>query len=399
MVSQEAVGRVVVAMAFVAAAATQGAAQTSFKVGEKEVQVHGFVQQGFVASSGNNFLTLQSEDGSGAMTDGGVNVSTKLHEKVRVGMQLYARNVGQFGNGHPEVDWAYVDYSAKPWLGIRAGKVKTTLGLINDTQDMEFLHTWALLPQAVYPLDLRSVMIAHTGADVYGRVGLKKAGSLAYTAYGGVMPDDKRGGYRYGLEDIGLTVLGDIDKAGGGYDLRWTLPIDGMQFGFSHFMSSGEMNFRSATAPIPLHLDLTTWDSQSVYADYQKDNWHFSGEWRRQYIELVVTPSAAPTAPIDNRSWFLSGAYRIAKPVEVGAYYSRFVANTSLPASLDSNHVSGPALTARFDVMRYMSVKVEGHFMDGYGDPAQPHGFYVRNNTTGFKERTNMLVVRTAFAF
>jgi hypothetical protein len=164
-------------------------------------------------------------------------------------------------------------------------------------------------------------------------------------------------------------------------------------------MSSGEMNFLSATAPIPLHLDLTTWDSHAIYGDYQKDNWHFSGEWRRQYIELVITPSAEPTAPIDNRSWFLAAAYRIAKPVEIGAYYSRFVANAALDASLDSNHVSGPVMTARFDLMRYMSVKVEGHFMDGYGDPAQPHGFYVRNNTSGFKERTNMLIVRTAFAF
>jgi Gram-negative porin len=400
MVSQKTVCRVVAAMAFVVAGAAQGSAQTSFKVGEKEVQVHGFIQQGFVASSGNNFLTLQSGDGSGAMTDGGVNVSSKLHKKVRVGMQLYARNVGQFGNGHPEVDWAFVDYSAKPWLGIRAGKVKTTLGLINDTQDMEFLHTWALLPQAVYPLDLRSVSIAHTGLDVYGRVNMKKAGSLAYTAYGGRLPDDLRGGYRYGIEDTGLTIGGDIDRAGGGYDLRWTLPIEGAQFGFSQFMVDGELNLISRQAPVPLHVDIPSWDTHAVYGDYQKDNWHFSGEWRRQYVKLHITPSLGPpAAPIDSRAWFLSAAYRVAKPVEVGAYYQKSIAHAERDASLDNNHVSGPVLTARFDPVRYVSVKVEGHFIDGYGDLTNPHGFYLRNNTSGFKSDTHMLVVRTAFSF
>jgi len=51
-------------------------------------------------------------------------------------------------------------------MGFRAGKVKTALGLYNDTQDAESLHTWALLPQALYPTDLRTSLIAHTGGDV-----------------------------------------------------------------------------------------------------------------------------------------------------------------------------------------------------------------------------------------
>jgi len=38
-----------------------------------------------------------------------------------------------------------------PWFGVRGGKVKTVIGLSNDTQDYEFLNTFALLPQSVYP--------------------------------------------------------------------------------------------------------------------------------------------------------------------------------------------------------------------------------------------------------
>ena len=47
-------------------------------------------------------------------------------------------------------------------------------------------------------LDLRAVTIAHVGVDFYGNVGLAGAGSLQYTGYFGEIPDDKKGGYRYG---------------------------------------------------------------------------------------------------------------------------------------------------------------------------------------------------------
>jgi hypothetical protein len=379
--------------------AAQADAQSTLTVAGREVQLHGFVQQGFVFTSDNNFLTMGSDNGSGEMTDGGINASTKFNDKLRVGAQLYVRNLGQFGNGRVELDWVFADYQVNEKIGFRGGKVKTSLGLINDTQDMEFLHTWALLPQSVYPLDLRSVTIAHTGGDVYGRFNTKKAGSVAYVAYAGVMPDDKRGGYRYGLEDSGLGIIGDIERQGGGGDLRWTAPLDGLQIGVSHLETRGKLVLRSPQAPIPLNVDLQAWNITSLYSDYQYEDWHFSAEWRRQYTKVVVTPSAAPSTPIDSRGWFVSAAYRVAKPVELGTYYAHYVANTAFDSSLDNNHLNGPVVTARFDFARYVTVKAEAHFVDGYGNPQSPHGFYQRNNRGGLADGTNMFVLRTAFSF
>jgi hypothetical protein len=374
-------------------------AQSTLKVAGREVQLHGFVQQGVVFSSDNNFLTMGTDNGSGEMTDGGINASTKINDKLRIGAQLYARNLGQFGNGRVELDWVFADYQVNEKIGFRGGKVKTSLGLINDSQDMEFLHTWALLPQSVYPLDLRSVTIAHTGGDVYGRINAKKAGSFAYTAYVGILPDDKRGGYRYGIEDRGLGIIGDIKRHGGGGDLRWTAPLEGLQVGVSHMETRGEFNLRSPQVPIPLNVDMQAWNITALYSDYQYEDWHFSAEWRRTLAKLVVTPSAAPTAPIDSRGWFMSGAYRVAKPLELGAYYSRYVADNRFDAGLDNNHLSGPTVTAKYDFPRYVSLKAEGHFLDGTGDPLSPRGFYQRNNPGGLDNGTTMFVLRTAFSF
>src|ERR1039458_2704227 len=115
-----------------------------FNLFDRKVQIHGFASQGFVYTNTNNWLTMNSNQGSGAFTDFAVNVSTSVTDKLRVGAQLYDRNLGQLGQYHPSLDWAVADYRFKSWFGVRGGKVKTTLGLYADTQDLDFLRTFAL---------------------------------------------------------------------------------------------------------------------------------------------------------------------------------------------------------------------------------------------------------------
>jgi hypothetical protein len=44
-------------------------------------------------------------------------------------------------------------------------------------------------------------------------------------------------------------------------------------------------------------------------------------------------------------------------------------------------------------------VKVEGHFMDGWGGTMSPNGFYTTDNPSGILPKTNLLLVRTGFSF
>jgi hypothetical protein len=144
-----------------------------FKILDREVALHGFVSQGFVYTNTNNWLTMDSNQGSPGMTEFGFNLSTNVTDKLRVGAQLYDRNLGQLGQYHPSLDWAVADYRFASWFGIRGGKVKTALGLYTDTQDLDFLRVFALLPQSIYPTDLRDATIAHLGGDIYGSISLK----------------------------------------------------------------------------------------------------------------------------------------------------------------------------------------------------------------------------------
>jgi hypothetical protein len=47
----------------------------------------------------------------------------------------------------------------------------------------------------------------------------------------------------------------------------------------------------------------------------------------------------------------------------------------SFDISLPGNHVFDKVVTARVDLTNFWSVKVEAHFMDGYGGNRSPNGF------------------------
>ena len=53
---------------------------------------------------------MHSNRGSGAFTDFGFNVSTAISDKLRIGAQVYDRNLGNLGEWHPSLDWAVADY-------------------------------------------------------------------------------------------------------------------------------------------------------------------------------------------------------------------------------------------------------------------------------------------------
>ena len=213
-----------------------------FRLFDRTVQVHGFASQGFVYTSANNWLTMKTSQGSAEFTDFGANASVQVTDRLRIGAQLYDHNIGNLGEWHPALDWAFADYQWRPWLGFRGGKVKTIIGLYNDVQDYEFLTTFALLPQSVYPIDMHDANIAHEGGDLYGEVPLgSRAGTLSYTVYRGSRWDSYYGGYPYALRKtaapINLTSIGGYQYGG---DLRWQTPLAGLQCGISRMNQHDE---------------------------------------------------------------------------------------------------------------------------------------------------------------
>ena len=142
----------------------------------KGIDIHGFASQGYLYSDENNFFTANTKDGTFAYNEVGINFSTQPIDDLRIGMQLFSRDLGEMGNNDITVDWALGDYRVKDWLGIRAGKIKRPLGLYNDVRDADMARTVIFLPQGIYPEIQRDVINAIQGAELYGNLPLSSAG-------------------------------------------------------------------------------------------------------------------------------------------------------------------------------------------------------------------------------
>jgi hypothetical protein len=374
-----------------------------FKLFDRDVQIHGFATQGFVHTNENNWLTMETTNvGSGEFSDFGANASTQITDNLRIGAQFYDRNLGGIGKWYPTLDWAYAQYKFKSWFGIRGGRVKTVLGLYNDTQDLDFLHPFALLPQSMYSIDVRDSTIAHDGGDLFGDIRLgSKYGSLSYTAYAGHRSNSTHGGVAYLIASDGLVFnyLSGIQYGG---DLRWQTPLKGLLIGASrqNQLNDGSYTFNSPGGPVPIkNSDRADWINQ-FYGEYTWKKLLLDSEFRRSW-DGTGTPGV-DESQIDVHAWYVAGAYRIVKRLQVGSYYSHYWVNFPIanltPAG--SGHSDDKVVTGRVDINRYFNIKIEGHFIDGYGYPAvSPIGFYYANNPNGLQNDTKALVVKGGFNF
>jgi hypothetical protein len=353
------------------------------------IGVHGFVSQGFLFSSRNNYLSMKSSDGSPQWTDGAVSISDSLADNLRVGIQLHMYQLGEFGGSNVQVDWASGDYRVKDHFGIRAGKVKTVWGLFNDSQDVDAIFLWILLPQGSYSIDHKSFYLAHVGGDVYGDISLgKRTGKLHYDGYAGQATVDLNDGYIKQFAESGLVFTSSLGGKTYGGDLQWETPLKGLTIG-----SSGNMQAVDGTAPAgSIHSPAKL--VPSMYARFSRGKVYFAAEYDRIPIHATVTiGSAVIPFVVDGRSWFVMGSYRLRKNVQVGSYYSHYV-NKSLDTTQPANYSKDWVVSGRYDFNTYVYAKIEGHFLHGTG-----LGYYGSTNPNGLAPNSKMLAAKIGFSF
>jgi len=409
----------------VAFAVSIAARAQEFKLFDRTVQVHGFASQGFVHTNDNNWLTMNtSHVGSGQFTDFGANASVQVTDRFRIGAQIFGRELGQLGRWHPQLDWAVADLHFQPWLNFRAGKIKTAVGLYNDTQDEDFLHTFVLLPQGVYPTDMRDSTLSHIGGDLYGTVDFgHRMGKFSYTAYGGELRESIYGGYPHLLQIHGIYIKHSGGPTVGG-DLRWKTPVKGLLAGISYeknmITNTGILNPSVALGGPDINVPYQEWAHnefiEQYYGEYTAKRLRIDSEYRRFWRSYKIFNNLFD-AYIQPRSWYGSASYRLSKRVEVGGYYSHTVDNwvVTVPRQVESPNVSDPdhhlydkAISARIDLKDWWYAKVEGHFMDGYAGFMYPDGFYPQVNSIGacpnnacspLEPSTNAVIVKSGFYF
>lgn len=367
------------------------------------VSIHGFISQGYLQSNTYDYWA-ETKDGTFQFNEMGINFNAKPKPRLRIGLQLFARDFGNFGNDEIIIDWGYASYRFSNELGIQAGIIKMPHGLYNDTRDIDMVRTSILLPASVYNEAWRDSFLNTKGAGIYGELPF----GFSYQAQYGTMDMDTEGGV---VNDFERSLSKDISKGISGMipgfhldvemqditvdykyaaSLQWAGPfVEGLKFGAT--MAGVQMDARADICEIHFN-SLKTY----VYsAEYLAENLKLTFEYSKTDIDFTIpsfsvpVPQAGISVPIpeirsggrktannDEDGFYVSAAYRFLDKLEIGAYYSEYYPRRH---DRDGDRYSGTdtpdykawlkdtALSFRFDPNMYWVVKLEAHLMNGIG--------------------------------
>jgi hypothetical protein len=350
------------------------------------LQVHGFISEGGFVTTANEYIGKSSR-GSLRLFEAGLNVSTELADRLRAGLQLYARDVGDLRDLPPRLDWAYIDYRWKRWLGMRAGVIKMPFGLYNEYADIGSARTAILMPQSVYPIQNRSALLAHTGFALYGERTFDHAGTLEYQVWLGTLNVPENA-----LELTGAK-LDEVDaKYVTGAQLFWRPPVEGLRIGGTFLRAS--LDFKLTLDPatvaqlVMLGLVPPDYNGKLVIsqrpdtlivgsAEYARGDWLFAAEYSRWFKRQSSSlPMLLPTFEEDAERFYVLATRRLNEHLELGSYVSMVHADADDRRGRDETKFAKRyyafqrdyAVTARFDVNEHWLWKLEVHFIDGTAD-------------------------------
>lgn len=364
-----------------------------------KVDIHGFISQGYLSSNEYNYLAHNSKDGSFEYNEMGINFSSQLSDKLRIGVQFFARDLGDAANNRVTVDWAFADYRFQDYLGLRIGRIKLPLGLYNDTRDMDMLRTSVVLPQGIYPDLLRDNTIAINGASAYGNVDMGAAGGLEYQVLAGAINSDRDSGTGKFTSDsiaaYGGQLAGDADNdtvyVGA---LRWETPLSGLRLGYT--LIDGKVD-------LPLSIMGNIMINENDYtghyysAEYSWNDLILAAEYWTRKTDVTMGPSEST---IEAESYYLMASYRFNDWFTLGAYYSEYYPDKDDKEG-DNEAIDHRAwekdlaLTLRFDINEYWIAKLEGHSVDGTANVLT-----VDNDGNDFSESTwSYIAAKLTFSF
>jgi len=379
------------------------------------VDIHGFISQGYLYSTNNNWMGA-SENGTWQFNELGLNFTSMLTNRLRIGMQFFARDIGTIGNDEITVDWAYADFHITDWFGIRAGQMKNPWGLYNELRDIDFLRDSVFLSQTMYTESARDSFLQTKGIGIYGTIDARVMGMFRYLALYGTTAIDAEGGTAQLLEEATTAVSLNLLGGGGllqalvrgdisGFNvertytisLEWQLPVEGLRI-------AGSFNRIDYT----FDLSLTIAGTPIVQLDNQlleQENWTASIEYTVYDLLLTAEIIRAYAFGIHIQGWYTMASYRLFDWLSFGAYYGEYYPDESdksgrSPGLLADYQAWQKTISSfvRFDINENWLVKAEYQYNNGVAALSRQDNL---NNAgfASFDQYWNLLAFKVTFNF
>lgn len=386
---------VLAALAALLGAAPPAAAEPA----QPDLQVHGFLAQGWVLSQGNN-VNGSSDDGngSGEFRELGVNASWRPGGALLVSAQMAAVEAGKAVDEDVLLEYGLLDYAPLQGelgrLGLRAGKLKLPIGFYNDTRDVVFTRPGIFLPNSVY--------LETNGARAFGYFSLEGA-ALYGDWYAGrhAIYAELVGAPAQPLDDAAENAILRTDASGRfeldrGLVARISDDYDGGRWRAALSLLRSELSYvPDGSAPGPTNpftqAGAFDFDQAVLSLQYNTQRLSLTSEVVARRIELddlSPFPFIGATKQ-DPGGWYVQGTWRAAAQWQALLRYDEQIRDLSdrhgyeqsaQPViGLPRHYYFGRDWTAgvRHDLLPNFSVWAEFHYVDGVGwvNPRDNPGF------------------------
>ncbi len=386
----------------------------AFALDFDNLNISGFLSQGYLLTTDNNFYGNTQEEGTTDFYEYGVIVGARLSKRLQASVQMLAYTIGDtMGNNAFNVDLAFLRYSFSPYIGIQAGQMKCPHGFFNQTRDLDSGRMSIFLPTGTYSDRSRDTLLRCRGVGLFGRIPLKIAGELSLEYLFGEPDLDVTKGTVRGWEAMAplanevTEVNVDIEH---NLHLMWDTPLEGLTLGGTIRFSDLTFTTHIFDPPVlPPHLPPIPEWSSSHFANIKV----FKYGIKYEFYSLMVAAErygveydsirGEVTTPASSEAFYVMGQYQVLDKLGLGAFYDEYYPNSDDKegaGALPTSHgwSKDICIFTRYDILENWLVKLEYHMFDGTALLLQPQNVDDDGNLA-LEEKWNLIAIKTTITF
>lgn len=352
--------------------------------------IGGFVSQGVVHTSDNRFFD-KKDDTSFNMTEASLQANYQLSSNIRISGQVMYRNWGKLENS--TLDYLMVDYhflaTNTSNMGIRLGRIKNDFGLYNLTRNIPSARPSIFLPQSIYSDIFRDTVISSDGVSLYANHHFSTGNLSWHFTYGKYPVSD----------DLFESILGDSIKGefSAPHYTRYVKftwePTNGdwlISLGYSDPLARFEQKLEPSDI-FGVSEGEFTYESLLLSYQYFTENWDFSTEYERKYIDGKGFELYIPNIPDEfqpdfpplfkpryvNDTFYAQWRYLLSDKLTLMLRYGKIITDNNdrkgkeFAASSSANIPAFSQFTNNFtsgvswQISDNWRVDIEGHYFEG----------------------------------
>lgn len=347
----------------------------SFDWDDGKGQLHGFLTQGLVASTGNNFYGDSRRNVSLDFREIGLNGSYHVTPGIQLSAQIISRRTGEIDDSPLWLDYAFVDavlaQNETTKLGIRLGRMKNPYGLYADTRDVAFTRPGIIVPQSIYFDRTRKLSLSGDGIHLYGS--FQAPGGNIDAVFGiAQLPTNDRSGKSV---LVGSNANGELasDRPSLGFRILYETD-NGRWRGGVTYLTMRTKYQAVASDQFPISDRKIGLEPLIFSLQYLGEQWTITGEFTQYRTEVTQNRTVVLHSISDG--WYLQSQYRFKPQWELLLRYESALSDKNDPDGKDfaakypgqqafSRYSHDWVAGLRYDVNASFMVRAELHHIKG----------------------------------